>query len=371
MRLLILDENYPHADNLLGSVFTHVRVKEYAKKHEVRVFSFFHTPREITYEGIDIEMFDDAAALLRAAEDFNPDKIIIHFFKSWMFDELILKMKRPFLIWVHGYEVIGWYRRLYNWNVLSPLLLKHAVHNFHQQFTFRKFIRYANRHGNIKFIFVSDWMKRIAQYDTLSSIRNFSIIPNPIDTELFSFKEKSEDKRLKVLLLRSFESRKYANDISVNAIKTLSRRPIFREFNFKLISVYGNMFETIIQPVKDFDNVLTLQQSVPHQLIPGIHSEFGVFLCPTRQDSQGVSMCEAMASGLVPVTSQNTAIPEFVADRKDGFLTRSADEIADVFEFLYDNPQEFLKLSKAASEKMRNTCSLRTVITAELKEIEQ
>ena len=36
----------------------------------------------------------------------------------------------------------------------------------------------------------------------------------------------------------------------------------------------------------------------------------GIFICPTRQDAQGVSMCEAMSSGLVPITLYNTAIPE-------------------------------------------------------------
>jgi len=30
MRLLILDEGYPHLDHLMGDVFVHVRAKEYA-----------------------------------------------------------------------------------------------------------------------------------------------------------------------------------------------------------------------------------------------------------------------------------------------------------------------------------------------------
>jgi glycosyltransferase involved in cell wall biosynthesis len=279
-------------------------------------------------------------------------------------------MKIPFLIWVHGYEVIGWYRRLYNWNVLSPLLVKHAIHNFRQQYVFRKFIKYANRFGNIKFVFVSDWMKRIAEYDTLTSIRNYSIIPNPIDTELFKYAEKSEDKRLRVLLLRSFESRKYANDISVEAIKELSKRKIFKEFSFKLIGVHGDMFEKTVEPLNGFDNVNALRQSIPQHLIPGIHADYGVFLCPTRQDSQGVSMCEAMSSGLVPITSNSTAIPEFVEDRKQGLLTNSATEIADALEFLYNDSKEFSRLSREASERIRLKCGLNQVITAELREIE-
>jgi len=86
-----------------------------------------------------------------------------------------------------------------------------------------------------------------------------------------------------------------------------------------------------------------------------LHDRHGVFLCPTRQDAQGVSMCEAMASGLVPITSDNTAIPEFVSD-EEGYLTRGADEIAMAIRTLDEQPQLFLEKSrKAAARSLAQT----------------
>ena len=94
----------------------------------------------------------------------------------------------------------------------------------------------------------------------------------------------------------------------------------------------------------------------------------GVFLCPTRQDAQGVSMCEAMSSGLVPVTSNNTAIPEFVEDKHSGFLnTNNPVNFADSIEFLLKNPKIFLKISKNASSSIEKICSSKIVAKLELE----
>ena len=77
-------------------------------------------------------------------------------------------------------------------------------------------------------------------------------------------------------------------------------------------------------------------------------------LIPTRQDAQGVSMCEAMSSGLVPVTSNNTAIPEYV------------NELKDAIQEMYYSPDIFLKKSKKASQHINKICSPQKVITKEL-----
>ena len=45
-----------------------------------------------------------------------------------------------------------------------------------------------------------------------------------------------------------------------------------------------------------------------------MHKKNGIFMVPTRLDSQGVSRDEAMSSGLVPITNNVAAIPEFVDD---------------------------------------------------------
>jgi glycosyltransferase involved in cell wall biosynthesis len=212
-------------------------------------------------------------------------------------------------------------------------------------------------------------MRKITETDTLSKIKNYSIIPNPIDTELFSYNEKPVELRKKVLLLRSFDSRKYANDISVEAILLLSKKDFFKEFSFTIIGK-GNLFESTLAPITHLSNVTIKKGGVRQVLIPELHREHGIFLCPTRQDAQGVSMCEAMSSGLVPITSNNTAIPEYVEDGKTGILTNSPQEVADAMEDLLLNPDKFQSVSAGAARSMRELCDIETISKKELTLIE-
>lgn len=365
MKLLILDENYPHLDNLMGDVFVHVRAKAYRKNHELKVFTFFHSPRKLTYEGIEIEMFSDQEKLVEAIKFFNPDKILIHFYQHWMLEKVVKLINIPVVIWVHGYEALGWYRRLFNYTWYSPVLLNYIKKNTYQQYQFRKMIHFANQTEQIKFVFVSDWMRRITECDTLRKIKNLSIIPNPIDTELFKFEKKDPELRKKILLLRSFGSNKYANDISVKAILLLSKKPFFSDLKFTIIG-QGQLFKSLTKPLRHFENIELLESAIQQRMIPELHSSHGVFLCPTRQDAQGVSMCEAMSSGLVPITSDNTAIPEFVQDLKSGFLTKNAIEVASAIELMYYKPELFQSISQHAASFINHKCSIESIVSKEL-----
>ena len=84
--------------------------------------------------------------------------------------------------------------------------------------------------------------------------------------------------------------------------------------------------------------------------ISKLHKSYGVFLTPTRMDSQGVSRDEAMSSGLVPITNAVTAIPEFVDDNS-GILVDGEDfeGMANGIIMLYENPEVFSNLSRNAS----------------------
>jgi L-malate glycosyltransferase len=365
MKLLILDENYPHLDNLMGDVFVHVRAKEYAKEHELKVFTFFHSPRKLIYEGIEIEMFSEQEKLVEAIKFFNPDKILIHFYQHWMLEKVVKVLNIPVIIWVHGYEALGWYRRLFNYTWYSPVLLNYIKKNTYQQYQFRKMIHFANQTDQIKFVFVSDWMRRITECDTLRKIKNLSIIPNPIDTELFKYEKKDPELRKKILLLRSFGSNKYANDISVKAILLLSKKSYFSDLKFTIIG-QGQLFKSLTKPLRHFENIELLEGAIQQRMIPELHSSHGVFLCPTRQDAQGVSMCEAMSSGLVPIASDNTAIPEFVQDLKSGFLTKNAIEVASAIELMYYKPELFQSISQQAASFINHKCCIESIVSKAL-----
>jgi glycosyltransferase involved in cell wall biosynthesis len=230
---------------------------------------------------------------------------------------------------------------------------------------FRRLIKASNEGDRIHFVFVSDWMRIVAEQDSLLKVKNFSIIPNPINLKLFSYQQKLPGHRKKILILRSFNSRKYANDISVEAILQLSKKPFFEELR---IAIYGKGkdFTVLTAPLKKFSNIELHERYISNVEIPEIHKHYGAFMCPTRQDAQGVSMCEAMSSGLVPLTSYSTAIPEFVEDNETGLLTSNSAELAEAVEKIYKDTELFQRLSKQASEFIGRKCSIDQIVKQEL-----
>jgi glycosyltransferase involved in cell wall biosynthesis len=208
-------------------------------------------------------------------------------------------------------------------------------------------------------------MRRVTESNTLTRLPECDVIANPIDPDRFPYRPKAPDLRRRILLLRSFHCRKYANDIAIKAILLLSRHAEFREFEFSICG-QGRLFAELTRPLRTFANVVLDEGFRTHDEIRALHARHGVFLCPTRCDSQGVSMCEAMSSGLVPVTSNSSAIPEFVTDGESGFLTHSASEITAALLTLLRSPETFSRMSAAAADEVRRKAALETVVSKEL-----
>jgi glycosyltransferase involved in cell wall biosynthesis len=360
---------YPKEGDYYRNAFIHRRVinyKEYMPNIDITVFVLDNKLKEqnnYSFESINV-IEGNKERLLNLIEREKPKKLLIHFLDRHMMNVIEkINFKIPVLIWVHGAEALGWYRRLFNFDIKE--FPKYMLYNTIQMFNFRRFIK-LSRNNNVTFIFVSKWMKNILEADTLSKVTRFEIIPNPIDDKLFKYQEKSPDLRKKILLIRPFASKKYANDIAINAILHLSKKPIFNDLEFTIYGK-GKYFDSLVKKVEKFENVKVFNKFLSQQEIAEVHKINGVFLCPTRQDAQGVSMCEAMSSGLVPITSNNTAIPEFVEHKKTGLLTEDEFEIATSIEYLYNHPNVFSFISENASKSIREKCQPEIVISRELK----
>lgn len=362
IRLMIISPNYPSQDNLYGDVFVHSRAKEYLHSFDVTVGSFNPNngeSRDYNYEGIEVFTTSSIIAFKKRTEEINPDIIAVHLIQHELMNFLI-QYGLPTIVFVHGYEALSWRRRLFNFDGLGalPYLIKYIYENTIQLKKFKKFINQIKLSRlNFHFVFVSRWLQIAAQQDIGSKFINHLVIPNGIDTSLFRYNPKAVSSRKKILLLRSFKARNYANDIAIAAILLLSKRPFFNDLEF-CIQGEGYLFPSLTKQLEHFPNIELKNYFVENKYIPSIHEKYGIFISPSRMDTQGVSMCEAMASGLVPVTSNIGGIPEYCINNETGFLTESTEEIADKIEYLYYNPEEFSRLSKQAREKIVNMCTL-------------
>jgi glycosyltransferase involved in cell wall biosynthesis len=368
-KALLLTNHYPSYEDLYRNGFVHRRVCEYRENGlPVDVMKFHPNHREefLEYRGIDVVSgHSDVLETVLATGLY--DTLMVHFLDAGMWDRIMPRLGAiKVFIWIHGAEVQPWHRR--GFNFADEAERRKAQQQSESRIDLWRRV-FSTQSDSLHFIFVSNYFAKEVMEDIGVELdpSRYSIIHNFIDTDLFDYVPKPALQRLRVLSIRPYASKKYANDLSAAAITELSKRPVFQELRFLLIGD-GPLFEEIVAPLSRFSNVEVQRRFVPQEEIASIHKEYGIFLTPTRMDSQGVSRDEAMSSGLVPVTNAVTAIPEFVDD-SCAILAPGEDHLslAEGIERLALDPDRFLAMSKRAAARVRKQCGRENTILRELK----
>jgi spore maturation protein CgeB/glycosyltransferase involved in cell wall biosynthesis len=365
---MMLTKGYPAYHDLYKYAFIHSRLREYKKQGLlVDVFCLKSILGKVfrEFEGIDV-VEGNGKAVNHTLINGKYVNILVHFLDEelWQLLQPVLDNTRV-IIWIHGSEIQPWYRREFNYKDQAEK--QRAITISDKRVAFWKEI-FSQPHPNLHFVFVSKYFADEVFEDI--GIRlpesNYSIIHNYINTELFNYVPKNSEQRKKILSIRPFASRTYANDLTVKAILELSSRPFFEELEFLIIGD-GVLFEETVEPLRQFSNVKLRKAFLRQEEIAALHKEYGVFLVPSRMDSQGVSRDEAMSSGLVPITNRVAAIPEFV-DEGSGMLVEAEDYtgMARCIEELYYSPEKFRNLSENAAKRVRRQCGFEKTILKEL-----
>jgi len=365
---LVLTNHYPAYDDLYRNAFVHSRVRAY-RKHGVRCDVFrFRVDQAATYDEFeDVDVTTGGAEVLHKLLGSGKYRsVLVHFLDEAMWDVVQHYTDRiKVIVWAHGADIQAFHRRAFLYHNDEQRIA--AMQNSEKRLNFWRGLLQSSAH-NVHIVFVSHFLASTAAEDLGVDLSNIShsIIHNPIDTERFEYVEKSADIRKKILSIRPFSSAVYANDLTVKAILKLSQEPFFEELEIRVIGD-GAMFDEIIDPLRKFQNVVIERKFVNHSDIALLHKQYGVFLCPSRMDTHGVSRDEAMSSGLVPVTTAVAAIPEFVDD-KCGILApaENADAMAAGICELVRHPQLFLDMSARAAQRVRSQSGSSVVVSAEL-----
>jgi glycosyltransferase involved in cell wall biosynthesis len=365
---LLLTNHYPSYEDLYRNGFVHTRVLAY-KEQGVNVDVYrLRKDKGLSYhefKNIDV-ITGSQQALDKLIKNGQYKSILVHFLDADMWDVLehhIDKIK--VFVWVHGADIQAWHRREFNYDTTEQKA--NAKKQSDQRLAFWRELL-TDKHPNLKLIFVSKYSAESSMEDLGIKLDNsaYEIIHNPIDTDLFNYVPKPVEQRKKILSIRPYASKVYANDLAVKAILELSKEPFFKELEFRLIGD-GVLFDETVEPLLGFDNVVIEKKFLQQKEIAALHKEYGVFLCPTRMDSQGVSRDEAMSSGLVPITNAVAAIPEFVDDMS-GFLCEGENyyEIAEAIRALFLGEDIFKSLSKNAHEMTLSSSSQNEITNIEI-----
>ena len=372
---LVLTKQYPDYHDLYRYGFLHSRVRAYRECGlPVEVFRLTQgndAPfRE--FEGVDVTSGN--AMLLDATLGRGQcSHLLIHLLDPRMWE--VVKKHLDSIrvtVWVHGADIQLWQRRAYDLEGLPEADVARVKSYSDQRAAFWRSLL-AKPHPNLHFVFVSHYLadEALADLGVELDPTRYSVIHNNIDTNLFSQPPKTAEQRGRILSIRPYSGRAYANDLTVQAILELSRRPVFQHLSFGLYGD-GELFDSLLEPLRIFPNVAINKGFLRQNEIARLHGEYGVFLTPSRMDTQGVSRDEAMSSGLVPVCTRVGAVPEFVDD-SCGLVVPPEDPVAlaDAVEYLYSNPESYLALSKGAVKRVRSQSGFKETIGRELALIQR
>jgi glycosyltransferase involved in cell wall biosynthesis len=360
VKIGIISPEYPSEKSHSYS-FVHSRAKLYLKNGvEVAVFIISKSNIEYCFEGINVYKFS-SQRLLPAVLQFKPDVLAIHY-PLYHIISFVQKIQVPKVVWLHGYEILVNFRLKKAKNVLDYIKKRivYLPREFYQKYRIRRFLDQVEYS-----VFVSKWMLKAAEKNTLKKYKNTVVIPNPVDTRLFKYKI---PKNLNCAVsLRGFSNTKYGMDIAIKAFANLKDANLHLIGTGRLVDKYNRLANKINS------NTKIIHKSFQHNEIPERYHEYGFFVAPSRAEAQGVAMCEAMSSGLPVIATKVGGIPEFVRHGIDGYLVPPNDPVSlrHAVMKLVSDKKKFIIMSKNARDNIEKICSEKIVMEKELNVLEK
>lgn len=154
------------------------------------------------------------------------------------------------------------------------------------------------------------------------------VISNPVDVSLHSLRATSRELR-RILWLRSF----HETYNPMMALRTFGRvRKIFPDSSLTMVGPDkgDGSFDRCraYAAASGLDAEVTFVMGIPKHDVPEIMSQHDIFLNTTHVDNTPVTLIEAMASGLVVISTRVGGIPDLVTDGIHAHLVPDDDDHA-------------------------------------------
>lgn len=361
MNLVILTGRYPSKSSPYSHMFVHTRSKQYvAQGHSVTVLVPSESSQSYNIDGVTVILgpVNELVKFLLGADRIMIHLLLHRFSKTidaGVLYRFILDNKIPTLFFIHGVEAqtiwsdrrddISWRspKSIARWLYRDYYLIKRMINTLAE---------FVESDIPVKFITPSKWMLNEAIKNTGVDLSKKSlVIANGIDTTNFSFTDRWAD-RDKLLSIRPLTYRgKYAVDL---VLETAKRMPPNIQTDLYGMGPDEEKIKDIAKSLNITDRFTLNSRFLQPIEIPKVHQKAGIYLGVTRMDAQGVSMCEAMSSGLPTVSFSTCAIPEFIEHNETGLMAKpyDMDEYSALVSELVENRSLFEKLAINAHKSM-------------------
>ena len=355
-KVLVIAPQYPSYANLYVCAFAHSRVKEYVKSGlDVQVFvptAWYQT----SYERNGVPVFSGTYEdLKRHLSEKHYDVTVVHFVDMNLFPILDANIydNQKLIFICHSPETL--YRYLTRTTGTYFTVPNKSLYNDPAFDDHDAYVRKYAEKDNVEWVFVSDWLKNFSESEQKLRFKHARVINNIIDEDLFPYSPKKPEDRKKILMVRKFDNtREHGIDLVVLAILALSRREFFGDLEF---DIYGDgyYYDELVEPLKQFDNVHLYRKFLPNEELYSLYSSHGIMILASRTDAHAVSMGESASSGLVVLGTKVTSNPYFMNESENHTLAdpEHYEQLADIIERLYYDPDEFLRISARMAEFTR------------------
>ncbi|TDS18649.1 glycosyltransferase involved in cell wall biosynthesis [Maribacter caenipelagi] len=355
MKVAFLTSRYPGKDNPYNHMFVHMRCVEMIKQgYEVSVYVPSKIFNTYVFEGVEVIQMP-SKELNKELHQYNV--LYLHLLNiypftkenGWPIYKYILKNNLSFVMYIHGNDVQKYGSRMFEFRFNHTELLKWVKRDTITIPRIKRFVTKTKKKSNVAFIFPSVWMKEDMEHNLQLKVENnFHIIPNGINTKLLSF-HKLYKNRYKLVTLRPLSSKKYAVDIAIDIMKYLPEKYTLEIFGK---GQYEKSYRDLIKANGLKERVNIKNNFIERSELNNFFTQYGIMLAPTRMDAQGVSMCEAMSSGLLTVSSDNTAIPEFITHLENGIIGKEPKKIAEEIIRVVNNEERYNQIVLKGRESM-------------------
>lgn len=170
----------------------------------------------------------------------------------------------------------------------------------------------------------SNWLANQARESAMLKGKNVVVIPNGIDTKVFSPQERvfacqalDIDTNLPIILFgaQSVNDRRKGTDLLLEALELL-------DFQCLALTFGAGSFPN---PKNHLVEIRNLGLITDEALLPVLYSVADVFICPSREDNLPNTVMEAMSCGTPVVAFDSHGLPDLIDHNENGFLCQPFD----------------------------------------------
>lgn len=353
MKLALITSRYPKENQPYNHMFVHVRALYYVSQGiDVTVIVPANSKLEYSYQGVKV-VEDKSSNCVKMLGSF--DLLYLHLLNQYPLPNggfkiynAILKNKYPTALYIHGSDVLVYPEYLYDFSWTLKAIVKYLYVNVWNHILMNRFLNGISKTDKYLMLTPSKWMKQHTEKIFNRTYSNFTNVANGIDTELFDVRFNYEN-RFKLLTIRPLSDPKYGVDMSIEFMRFLPD-----EYT---LDIYGKgalkeEYELLIKHYNLEHRVTIIDDFIERKELPNLFSKYGIFLAFTLFDSQGVIMCEAMASRLLTISNSNSAISEFVDDNIGGLVGSDLKLLAERLQILIAQDTLMRELVEKGRESM-------------------